>query len=122
MDITKDKLLEKLEFFSNFKFNKNYNDLTKEEKFVAITDSIMALTSKDWTDQLGKKARQRKAYYFSAEFLIGRSLGNNLLNLGIYDLVNSILEEKGDRIKDIENEEEDAALGNGGLGRLAACF
>lgn len=54
MDITKDKLLEKLEFFSNFKFNKNYNDLTKEEKFVAITDSIMALTSKDWTDQLGK--------------------------------------------------------------------
>lgn len=68
------------------------------------------------------KARQRKAYYFSAEFLIGRSLGNNLLNLGIYDLVNSILEEKGDRIKDIENEEEDAALGNGGLGRLAACF
>lgn len=67
--------------------------------------------------------RQRKRiYYLSMEFLMGRSLGNNLINLGVYDLVRDALGELGADLGAIEDVESDAALGNGGLGRLAACF
>ncbi len=64
----------------------------------------------------------KKVYYISAEFLLGKLLSNNLINLGIYDEVNRVLNEKGKRIAQIEDEEPEMSLGNGGLGRLAACF
>ena len=64
----------------------------------------------------------RKLYYFSAEFLIGKLLSNNLLALGIYDEVNAILTECGRALSAIEDVEPEPSLGNGGLGRLAACF
>ncbi len=67
-------------------------------------------------------AGPRKVYYFSAEFLVGKLLSNNLLALGIYDQVNALLEEAGRSLADIEEAEPEPALGNGGLGRLAACF
>ena len=66
--------------------------------------------------------KQKRVYYLSLEFLIGRSLGNSLINLGFFDNVSKTLEEIGYDIGEIREEEEDAALGNGGLGRLAACF
>ena len=65
---------------------------------------------------------KKRVYYLSLEFLIGRSLENSLLNLGIYDEVKKALEELGCTVDEISEQEEDAALGNGGLGRLAACF
>ena len=82
----------------------------------------MGLINQDWRRSKQKVRKERKAYYLSAEFLIGRSLGNNLINLGIYDEVKELLNEMGIDFEEIEDYEDDAALGNGGLGRLAACF
>ncbi len=64
----------------------------------------------------------KRVYYLSMEFLMGRALGNNLTNLGIYDEAKSVVSELGADLEEIETTEPDAALGNGGLGRLAACF
>ncbi|MCK5405679.1 MAG: glycogen/starch/alpha-glucan phosphorylase, partial [Desulfobulbaceae bacterium] len=66
--------------------------------------------------------KQKRVYYLSLEFLVGRSLGNSLLNLGIMDQVEKVLVEMGLDLDELRDIEEDAALGNGGLGRLAACF
>ncbi|MCR5250724.1 MAG: glycogen/starch/alpha-glucan family phosphorylase [Lachnospiraceae bacterium] len=84
-------------------------------------DCVMRLTKKMMavTDRIeGKK----KLYYISAEFLIGKLLSNNLINLGIYDRIVDILKSKGHDLSRIEDEEPEPSLGNGGLGRLAACF
>ena len=69
-----------------------------------------------------RPAAGRKLYYISAEFLIGKLLSNNLINLGLYDQVRSCLAENGRRLSDLEELEPEPSLGNGGLGRLAACF
>ena len=66
--------------------------------------------------------RGRKLYYISAEFLIGKLLSNNLINLGLYDQVRTALADAGKNLADIEEVEPEPSLGNGGLGRLAACF
>jgi len=74
------------------------------------------------TEDRYQKAGAKRLYYLSMEFLVGRSLGNNLCNMGIVDLVNQIMLELGHDLEELREEETDAALGNGGLGRLAACF
>jgi len=66
--------------------------------------------------------KKKRVYYLSMEFLVGRSLGNSLINMGIRDIVQDAVAELGFELDDILEKEEDAALGNGGLGRLAACF
>ncbi len=67
-------------------------------------------------------AGEKKVYYISMEFLIGKLLSNNLINLGLYEELSAVLEENGKHLSDIEEEEPEPSLGNGGLGRLAACF
>lgn len=104
------------------KYVKSFEDADRFEKYSALSETIMDLITKNWTETNKKNKDKRNAYYFSAEFLIGRSLGNNLLNLGILDEVKSILKDLDIDFDEIEDEEDDAALGNGGLGRLAACF
>lgn len=74
------------------------------------------------TERRYREARAKRLYYISMEFLMGRSVGNNLLNLGIYDLAAAALRELGMELEEMSETEPDAALGNGGLGRLAACF
>lgn len=103
-------------------FVKKFEQATKREKYVALSKSIMDLIQEDWIDTKEKTSKKRNAYYLSAEFLIGRSMGNNLLNLGILDEVKQVLKEIDIDFDELEDLEEDAALGNGGLGRLAACF
>lgn len=90
---------------------------TKEEIFVAL----MQIT-KDETARLARNTGDRKLYYISAEFLIGKLLVNNLINLGIYDEVDEVLRAHGKDITQIEEAELEPSLGNGGLGRLASCF
>ena len=91
-----------------------------------VTDAEMYHVLLAFTKQLTAEKQiidgDRKVYYISAEFLIGKLLSNNLINLGVYDELESILEKNGKSIAAIENDEPEPSLGNGGLGRLAACF
>lgn len=87
----------------------------------AVSKAVMQGIAEDWTKSKKAHLATRRACYFSMEFLVGRAIFNNLLCLGIEDEVRSALAETGVNLSDLE-EIEDAALGNGGLGRLAACF
>ncbi len=98
-------------------YKKNLADCTNNEIYYLLLDTVQKMAEKkEKTD--GKK----KVYYISAEFLIGKLLSNNLINLGIYDEVKKQLAESGKNICEIEEVEPEPSLGNGGLGRLAACF
>ncbi len=120
--------LKKNKFIENYVENlqritlKSFDETSDKDRYNALCDSIMELINEEWRECKRSTRNERKAYYLSAEFLIGRSLGNNLINLGIYDEVKELLDEIGIDFEAIENYEDDAALGNGGLGRLAACF
>lgn len=92
------------------------------EKYHALSKAIMERITDDWNKTQQEYGKGKQAYYFSAEFLMGRALGNNLMNLGIYEEVKEVLEEMEMDFNLLEEAEEDAGLGNGGLGRLAACF
>lgn len=83
--------------------------------------NLLNLTKKA-IDRKGRIEGKKKVYYISAEFLIGKLLSNNLINLGLYDTVNEALKKHGKTMADIEEIEPEPSLGNGGLGRLAACF
>ena len=99
------------------KWNKSVAECSNEELYFALLDMVKEL-AKDKESNKGKK----KIYYISAEFLIGKLLSNNLINLGIYDEVKETLAEAGKDLAAIEEIELEPSLGNGGLGRLAACF
>ena len=96
---------------------KELNLCTNEEIYIALLNIVNELA-----EQKTKNESKKKVYYISAEFLIGKLLSNNMINLGIYDEVKQILEENGKNISEIEEIELEPSLGNGGLGRLAACF
>ncbi|MBQ8627112.1 MAG: glycogen/starch/alpha-glucan phosphorylase, partial [Agathobacter sp.] len=99
------------------KWNKSVAECSNEELYFALLDMVKEL-AKEKESNAGKK----KVYYVSAEFLIGKLLSNNLINLGVYDEVKGILAEAGKDLAAIEEIELEPSLGNGGLGRLAACF
>lgn len=101
----------------NDKYGKSIKDCSNEEIYYGLLEIVKSEAAKKVSNN-GKK----KIYYISAEFLIGKLLSNNLINLGIYDEVKTILAENGKDICEIEEVEPEPSLGNGGLGRLAACF
>lgn len=103
-------------------YGKSIDKAKDYEKYNALSKAIMSMIIDNWDKTEEIYSKGKKASYLSAEFLMGRALGNNLMNLGIYDKVKSVLEELQIKINDIEEIEEDAGLGNGGLGRLAACL
>lgn len=122
MVIEKEKL--KAEILKNLKvsFGKELSEAKDFEIYRALGETIMQDIASDWYDTEKLYSQQKQAFYLSAEFLMGRALGNNLINLGILDEVKEIFNELGIDYNKVEDAEEDAALGNGGLGRLAACF
>lgn len=106
---------------SKSKYLKDIKELSSYELHDVISSAVMSSISDNWKNSRNSRIKNRTAYYFSAEFLVGRSIFNNLVSLGIYDEVEHELNEYGVSLKTLEDI-EDAALGNGGLGRLAACF
>ena len=98
-------------------FNKTIEDCTNEELYTGLLMLV-----KELSNDRKPTSTPRKLYYISAEFLIGKLLSNNLINLGIYDEIKTLLADNGKNLSDIEEIELEPSLGNGGLGRLAACF
>lgn len=115
------ELGKNIEFFARANFHKTVDELNAQELHNAVSRAVMSYIAKDWEDSAEKHNSKRRAYYLSAEFLVGRAIYNNLLCTGLYSEVTDILNGHGLNINAME-EIEDAALGNGGLGRLAACF
>ena len=105
-------------------YRKTVEEASRQQIFQAVSYAVKETIIDDWlaTQAAYKKAGAKTVYYMSMEFLMGRALGNNLINLTVYDGVKEALDELGFDINVIEDQEPDAALGNGGLGRLAACF
>ena len=105
-------------------FRRTLEDATPQQIYQAVAYSIKDDIIDNWIETHKEYAKQDKkmVYYMSMEFLMGRALGNNMINLTCYDGVREALEEMGLDLNVIEDQEPDAALGNGGLGRLAACF
>ena len=107
-----------------FLYRKTIEEATQEQIFQAVSYSVKDVIIDNWlaTQKAYDEQDPKIVYYMSMEFLMGRALGNNLINLCAYGEVKEALEELGFDLNCIENQEPDPALGNGGLGRLAACF
>ena len=106
-----------LEKFVEDRYRKSLKECSNEEIYVALLELV-----KQQAQGKESPAKKKKVYYISAEFLIGKLLSNNLINLGLFDTVKKELEENGKSIYEIEEIEPEPSFGNGGLGRLAACF
>ena len=105
-------------------YRKNIDEATGQQVFQAVAYAVKDMIIDRWiaTQKEYEKQDVKTVYYMSMEFLMGRALGNNMINLCCYKEVKEVLDELGFDINVIEDQEPDAALGNGGLGRLAACF
>lgn len=116
----KTNFVEKLEHLHG----KSLEEATCMDKYLTLGTMIREYLTKNWiaTNNRYKDPRVKQAYYFSMEFLLGRLTGNNLMNLGIFEICRDGLKEMGVDLDELETKEPDAGLGNGGLGRLAACF
>ena len=104
------------------KYKKPLASCTNEEIYICLLEQVKELAKEKETVSASKTTSKRKLYYISAEFLIGKLLSNNLINLGLYDEVKKELAAAGKSLAEIEELEPEPSLGNGGLGRLAACF
>ena len=122
MRVGKEELRKQIEKYVKVSFGKEISEATEFEVYRALGKAIMEDIAEDWYETNKLYSQKKQAYYFSAEFLMGRALGNNLINLGVLDEVKEVLTELGIDYNKVEDAEEDSALGNGGLGRLAACF
>ena len=106
--------------FSNYvldKTGKELSSLNNKEIYVQLLNYV-----KEEADKKPLNTDKKKVYYISAEFLIGKLLSNNLINLGIYEEIEKELSAANKRLSEVEEEELEPSLGNGGLGRLASCF
>lgn len=116
----KHRYLQRLEMM----YGKRFEETTVMEQYHALGQLVREAISSRWieTNESYRTSNQKQVYYLSIEFLLGRLLGNNLVNLGVYGLCEEALQEIGINLSELEQCEIDAGLGNGGLGRLAACF
>ncbi len=106
------------------KYAVDFAESTSYQQYVVLGEMLRMNIAKDWHDTIKKteSLKARQVYYFSMEFLMGRMITNNLMNAGVYPIVKQAFAELGLDLNEVEHQETDAGLGNGGLGRLAACF
>ncbi len=106
------------------KYAIDFADSTSYQQYVVLGEMLRLYIAKDWHDTIKetKASKARQVYYFSMEFLMGRMITNNLMNAGVFPIVKKAFDELGIDLNEVEHQETDAGLGNGGLGRLAACF
>ena len=123
-NFNKTEFIEKVEKSVRNMYRKELKEANQQELFQAVSAVVKEVVMDDWmaTQKAFDKQDPKIVYYMSMEFLMGRALGNNLINMKAYTEVKEALEEIGLNIDEIEDQESDPALGNGGLGRLAACF
>ena len=123
-DLDKDTIKEEIKENVKRLYRKEFKEATEKEIFQAVSLVVKDEIIDDWlaTQNAMEEQDSKTVYYMSMEFLMGRALGNNMLNLCVYDEFKQALDELGLDIVSIEDQEPDPALGNGGLGRLAACF
>ena len=121
---SKEEIKQEIEKKLVRRFGVTVDEANKEEMYQAVGFTVRDMIMEKWTASSKDVGTQNKKrlYYLSAEFLMGRALVNNMINLEMYDTYKEALTDFGYNIEDIEGEEKDAGLGNGGLGRLAACF
>ena len=120
----KEKFIEDVKENVKNLYRKTLEEASQQEIFQAVSYTVKDVIIDDWlaTQKAFYKQDTKMVYYMSMEFLMGRALGNNMINLKMYKEVKEALEEIGLNLDEIEDQEPDPALGNGGLGRLAACF
>ena len=124
MEITKKEFKQKIASNMRMLYRKDMEEASKQQLFQAVSYALKDYIIDMWMDthKTYEKEDVKTVYYLSMEFLMGRALGINLINMKAQSVVKEVLEEIGLNLDIIEDEEPDAALGNGGLGRLAACF
>lgn len=117
-------LRDGIESYLRFAKGRVWSEASRRERLHALAAAVRraALDAMRESERRYREQDAKRLYYLSMEFLMGRALGNNLTNLGIYDDAKNVVQELGDDLEEIQSLEPDAALGNGGLGRLAACF
>ena len=120
----KETFLDYYNDFMNISYGRDLEEANDIQKYLVLAKMVKTCTLDSWrnTKHKTKDNQAKQVYYFSLEFLLGRMLKNNLMSLGIYELVKDALNSIGTDINTIEDIETDAGLGNGGLGRLAACY
>jgi len=124
MQINKKEFKKNVQDYLKTFYRRTVEDASKQQIYQAVAYSVKDYIVDDWakTQKEMEKTDAKKVYYLSMEFLLGRALGNNIINLKADKDIKKALEELGIDLEDIEEQEPDPALGNGGLGRLAACF
>ena len=113
---------DEIKFFLKSEFGKKIENASEQEIYYALSKAVVSEIAENWEKSKMTYGKEKQAFYLSAEFLMGRALGNNLMNLNLYHEIQDELSELGINLNRLEEIEEDAGLGNGGLGRLAACF
>lgn len=113
---------ESIKRYALTSFGKNLDECNIKEKHISLSKALMEEIVPEWRKSEKKFQGEKRAYYLSSEYLMGRALSNNLINMRFKEEIEGLLTELGIEYNQIEEAEEDAGLGNGGLGRLAACF
>lgn len=123
-NINKEEFIRSIEDYTKVLFRKSINGASKQQLFQAVSYSVKDLIIDQWmaTHRVYEENDVKTVYYLSMEFLMGRALGNNIINMRANKIIKEALDELGIDLNVIEDQEPDPALGNGGLGRLAACF
>jgi glycogen phosphorylase len=121
MTINKEKFISSIKEYLKVEYQKDIKNCTIYQMHMALSKTLMGSVAEEWAESEKKHSSKKQAFYFSAEFLVGRAIFNNLLALGLTEEAADALRENGFDLNSLEDI-EDEALGNGGLGRLAACF